>query len=98
MVTVDLETEAEPAHKLTPELRKTVTKTNLSLELVFKIPLMELQKPKQFSSSVSQGYYILDRTLFQILTTPTTFLRYAVSLFAGKSLMQLMCLHFSLFY
>lgn len=82
---VNLETEAEPEHKLTIKLSKTVTKTNLFLELVFKIPLVELQKPRQFSSSLSQGYYILDRTLFQILTSPTMFLSYAVSLFAGKS-------------
>lgn len=33
-------------------LKKTATKTNLFLELIFKIPLMELQKPRQFSSSL----------------------------------------------
>lgn len=61
---VDLETEAEPEHKLTPRLRKTAAKTNLLLELIFKTPLMELQKPRQFSSSLS-------RTLLQTLTAPT---------------------------
>lgn len=43
---VDLEMEAEPECKLSPSLRKTATTTNLFLELKFKIPLMELQKPR----------------------------------------------------
>lgn len=51
---VDLETEAEPEHKLNPRLRKTAIKSNLLLELIFKTPLMELQKPRQFSSSLSR--------------------------------------------
>lgn len=49
---VDLETEAEPEHKLNPRIRKTAATTNLFLELIFKIPLMELQQPRQFSSSL----------------------------------------------
>lgn len=95
MLTVNLETEAEPEHKLTPELRRTITKTNLFLELIFKILLMELQKPRHLVAASLVG---LDRTLFQTLATPTMFLRYVVSLFAGKPLVQLMGLHFSLFY
>lgn len=47
MLTVDLETEADPEHKLIPEFRRTVTKTKLFLELIFQILLMGAAEAKK---------------------------------------------------
>lgn len=96
LLTVDLETEAEV--KTTRKLRKNETKPKLFLELIVKIPPMELQEPKQFSGSSSQGCYMFDTTLLQILATPTLLLRCVISLVAAKHSVRFMSLHFSLFY